>query len=1296
MNRYLSPFLFTLLLSSSLRAETVPESLRRSRGQTKFRNVGAQNYAFAQRGFGLESATLESAMPMAMAASADGGTAKRDVAESDVFSFQKDGTLFLLNNARGLQAIGVDDQGAQLDLLSRAKVPGENLRDMYRVENRILVLSSYLVDPNGDRWKTASRISVFDISNPKRIVWEQDLDMQGDIADSRMVGDVLYVATQGKVVDRYNRNEQKNVGTVQSFKIPKTGEVTAVKSHNFSLQVSGRENMSIHQEKVGENSYKYYLAAVLQTNRWGGWWESTSQVELVDITDPNGEIKPVMVASVQGYVKQRQQIYLEKGSLYVASNSYFNADGSLAQNRWGQGIVGRVSVERFDLPTKSTKAISEKDRDNREGYLAVQGQVEIDAAKAQLNGTSLSDGMKAAILTKLDKGPNGLHGKFVQVGQTLHKLRADSQVSSGSTRGESADLREVRFVDDLVLASWVPANLVDPFDIFQRTDKGLKYRGRLEFDGWIEKKFIQKVDGRLFAIGLGWVQNATQNWWSRKLQIKLFEVVEQTPGKGDFKALDLSTLVIQDKNLFASLDSLDKYFTLSIENGKGYMMFQASGQGESGYRSGAKVIGVDITKALGNPTKGDVFTDHPMMSVDKYTLKRVFESPGKYAMTFSNSQLGLFDRQLTKLEGTSEKRQTFIVTLKEENEAALEALLAQHPRVKILSQVGTLVEVSVPADYAEIAQVLESDLVESSEEGTTFVESATVEGKATVLELSRNITSFFYLGNGGIQVIAPTEYYGYQEYPGTDLRYVPHADAELKEARSLLTIPGRLLAMKRLSDGRLLVLSKQKQEIEAREPAVEGDEELEAPSQYNISYVSVADGKLVVNSQMNFNPPQDEMTPVNIGGPRLGFGRGRHHYYGGESTILDIDTNRLLLKVDGFPMILDTRPTIASESPIRPLLKEAGKIPADEATGKPEMSNSYDYKVFDGQIWAYWTEIDQELGAEINGPDETPAEPNEDGPAVSTSPLPAALARAVRRPRPRSYGDLTVSAHYIARVAADGSIGTKINIPGEPISVSKEGLILVKDVELMDLKGKSQNNGYFEQLNREVVIALKIEGDKAVLTDLRDENPNASFRRQAGTQQVSIRQENNSYGYGYETSYGTAQLDTISVNAKGELEEQRLFIRNLTLGGSNQLLDIIADESEAGRYLALLSNGRRVQVVTWTVTKPEPEVVNVQMVNEHQELALLSDTISVPYSFSFYSYSWDSKDGKITYNPLTRRLAFAANNAGVCEAFLLTDPDALKAAQDEARRVADAKAQQEQPPNPRGPVSPVFQPSALE
>ncbi len=159
--------------------------LNRYIGQTDFLTLG-----YDQRlGGGLESARSMSA-DGPKAASAPG----RAEQESDVFKVGLPGSklLYLLNNSRGLQVVSFEQGAASPKLVGRVNPTGNGSDTLYSDldRGRLMVIENiYQGNQSG------SRLVIYDVKNPAKPVIADTVDIAGRVMDSRIVGDVLYVAT---------------------------------------------------------------------------------------------------------------------------------------------------------------------------------------------------------------------------------------------------------------------------------------------------------------------------------------------------------------------------------------------------------------------------------------------------------------------------------------------------------------------------------------------------------------------------------------------------------------------------------------------------------------------------------------------------------------------------------------------------------------------------------------------------------------------------------------------------------------------------------------------------------------------------------------------------------------------------------------------------------------------------------------------------------------------------------------------------------------------------------------------
>ena len=210
------------------------------------------------------------------------------------------------------------------------------------------------------------------------------------------------------------------------------------------------------------------------------------------------------------------------------------------------------------------------------------------------------------------------------------------RISVGDTRGQHANLQDVRVSGDLLYTFWVPANNIDPFDMFDLSNpsEGIKHLGRLEFDGWIERSFPLELNGKKYVFGLGQIVPVTEEGNRRFPQAKLFEISEKN---GKYTHSEVATLTLDSGDLWTRFNQQDKFFSMVKEEDGSYnVMFPAyfySANRRSAY--GGKIINVNLetqTIAEGSSIVGE-----------ERWLKRVFNNPEIRGInTFSDQSLATF------------------------------------------------------------------------------------------------------------------------------------------------------------------------------------------------------------------------------------------------------------------------------------------------------------------------------------------------------------------------------------------------------------------------------------------------------------------------------------------------------------------------------------------------------------------------------------------------------------------------------------------------------------------------------
>lgn len=610
---------------------SIDSQLLRYRGQTRFLNVDP--YSWQAR---------PGPMPVDDENRTSRAAAGRAIQEADLFKIGKAGSklLFLLNNFRGLQIVSYADDADNPKLVGRVAPTGNWSEQMYYQpeKDRLIVMerlwndvSSESTLDEGLSGSLKSRLLVYDVKIPSNPRISQELLFEGEIADSRIVGNVLYVATRFEKDRNAADPAQRNGGRVMSFTL--AGEtISKAASLDLTLPVSLRENMGIIEVAEGLQT-KYYLTAILSESGWG-WWDRKSGVELIDISSDTGEIKPVMVVSAKGNIRERSQVIVKNNTLVVVSNYQLNFESRQ-----------RVAVESYILPKADTRALT-----------AEEGDFRRLALERKFNAAPESE--REALFERLIVDAEiGLKGQFIMRAGTLHKDLADVSVNVGDTTGQHAQLQDVRVEGNLLYVFWVPQNQIDPLDLFDisQTQKSIPYLGRLNFDGWIERAIPLTHEGHTYVLGLGWIVPAVGNETNRRYpQAALFEISHQAQGSTSSPATPLATpptaklkaqLTLSGANSWVDFNAADKFVDIrrSPDNpGLATILFQISSWDPQRFTSGGKLVGLDLNAA--NSGQGVVLTEGALLGADEGWVRRVFANPEISRInTFSDTSLATFN-----------------------------------------------------------------------------------------------------------------------------------------------------------------------------------------------------------------------------------------------------------------------------------------------------------------------------------------------------------------------------------------------------------------------------------------------------------------------------------------------------------------------------------------------------------------------------------------------------------------------------------------------------------------------------
>ena len=257
--------------------------------------------------------------------------ANRAIEEADIIKREGD-RLYALSAYGGLSIVDISDPDA-LSVLGRHRTTATPF-EMYVRDETVFVLyngyAEYLYDEDTESYTyyQTSYVISLDVSNPKQIAEAQKFEINGYIADSRVVGDAMYVvAYDDAYCYRCGDTPETNVLAL-NLSDPK--KITKVDELSFPEQqdsYSWRRSLSGTDERL-------YIAGP----RYGNGAEPEgSIIQVVDISDASGDMEAGDSLEVAGQINSRWQMDEYEGVLRVVSQPLWWTDG------------GEPFVETFEI-----------------------------------------------------------------------------------------------------------------------------------------------------------------------------------------------------------------------------------------------------------------------------------------------------------------------------------------------------------------------------------------------------------------------------------------------------------------------------------------------------------------------------------------------------------------------------------------------------------------------------------------------------------------------------------------------------------------------------------------------------------------------------------------------------------------------------------------------------------------------------------------------------------------------------------------------------------------------------------
>lgn len=258
--------------------------------------------------------------------------ASRVVSEADIVQLdQAQNRLYAMSRSGSLAVVDASQPG-RLTLLGKTALSGEPF-EMYRRGDILLTMSNHGVGSDGvvltpladgaspptegDGTKTSALISAVDVSDPANARTVATFKVAGDIADSRVVGNILYLATYENAQCYGCAGEARTLVTtfdITDASAPKkVDQVLFASPSNTSFNAAWSTPWKRSIISTASRLYVGGLASEQSTNADEG------VIEVLDITDPGGHLVRGAKITTSGPVMSRWQMDETDGVLRVIS-----------------------------------------------------------------------------------------------------------------------------------------------------------------------------------------------------------------------------------------------------------------------------------------------------------------------------------------------------------------------------------------------------------------------------------------------------------------------------------------------------------------------------------------------------------------------------------------------------------------------------------------------------------------------------------------------------------------------------------------------------------------------------------------------------------------------------------------------------------------------------------------------------------------------------------------------------------------------------------------------------------------
>ena len=273
------------------------------------------------------------------------GDAQRAIAEADIIQLQG-GLLYAMSRSGTVSLVDVSTPGV-LTLLGQTTLQGQPF-EMYLRGSYLVVMSNAAVATDGTYGTTqtvdegaGAIVGVIDVHNPATPTLLTPLKVPGEIADSRIVGNVLYLASYENAACFGCGPAPRTM--VTTFNVADPTAMKQVEQVSFESNAPDGYNLPWGQNwkrSIFVNDARLYIGghADIDPNSFGTAKEGI--IDVLDITDPTGRLVVGAHLVVAGAILSRWQLDETGGVLRVISQ--------LGAGRTGNGLAA-PQIETFQV-----------------------------------------------------------------------------------------------------------------------------------------------------------------------------------------------------------------------------------------------------------------------------------------------------------------------------------------------------------------------------------------------------------------------------------------------------------------------------------------------------------------------------------------------------------------------------------------------------------------------------------------------------------------------------------------------------------------------------------------------------------------------------------------------------------------------------------------------------------------------------------------------------------------------------------------------------------------------------------